>query len=150
MVFSQLEYWYQGVVFQLLKQIVPFLRWITLPAVYTQIDKFLYKTDKAPLQKASVTLSITGFIGIHSQAYSAFSFALSCFFCTAVSLFALSANGPDSFLLTSFLNFYFLIALPFFLFFMFMGVLFVFLFYGCNVFLVFVCFKVLACFMFLQ
>ena len=54
-------------------------------------------------------------------------FVLSCFFCTAVSLFALSTNGADSF----FINFYFLTALPFFLFsmfFMFMGVLFVFCF----------------------
>ena len=131
MVFSQLENWYQRVVFRLLKQIVPFLRWITLPVVHMQIDKFLYKTDKAPLQKTSAAPSITGFIGIHSQAYSAFSFALSCFFCTMNLFFAFSVNESDSF----FIDFNFLTALPFFLFsmffimfFMFKGVLSVFCF----------------------
>ena len=55
-------------------------------------------------------------------------FLLRCVaFCTAALLFAFSANEPDSF----FINFYFLTALPFFLFsmfVMFMGVLFVFCF----------------------
>ena len=147
MIFSQLEYWYQGVVFRLLKQIVPFLRWITLPAVYTQIGKFLCKTDTTRFSKASVTLSTTGFIGIHSQAYSTFSFALSCFFCTAVSLFALSTNGSDSF----FINFYFFNGTAVFLVFHVFYVYKCFIcFYGFNVFSVFVCFNVLACFMFLQ
>ena len=137
MIFTQMEYWYQRAVFLLLKQIVTLLRWITLPVVHRQIGRFLYKTDKTSLSKTSVMLSITGVTAIVSTGLLCFFFCTALLFCTAASLFALSANGPDSFLLTSFLNFYFLIALPFFLFsmfFMFMGVLFVFYFNGYNVF----------------
>ena len=127
MIFSQLEYRYQEVVFQLLKQIMPLLRQITLPAAHMQIGRFFYRTDKTRFSKASVTLSVTGFAGIASTGLPCFSFAPRGFFCTADLFFAFSVNESDSF----FIDFYFLTALPFFLFsmfFMFNGVLSVFCF----------------------
>ena len=98
--------------------------------------------------KASATLSITGFIAITSTGLPCFFFCAQLLFCIAALLFELSANGPNRFF-----NFnYFLAALPFFLFsmfFMFKGVLSVFVL-RLYCFSVFVCFNVLACFMFLQ
>ena len=128
MVFSPMEYRYQRVVFLLLKQIVPLLRWITLPVVQVQIGRFLCKTYRIYFSKASVTLSVTGFIAIVSTSLLCFFFCTALFFCTAALLFAFSASEPDSF----FINFYFLTALPFFLFSMFVMFIYV---YGC-----FICF----------
>ena len=103
------------------------LRQITLPAAHMQIGRFFYRTDKTRFSKASVTLSVTGFAGIASTGLPCFSFAPRGFFCTADLFFAFSVNESDSF----FIDFYFLTALPFFLFsmfFMFNGVLSVFCF----------------------
>ena len=113
------------------------LRQITLPAAHMQIGRFFYRTDKTRFSKASVTLSVTGFAGIASTGLPCFSFAPRGFFCTADLFFAFSVNESDSFFIDFFIDFYFLTALPFFLFsmfFMFMGVFHVFCFYGFNVF----------------
>ena len=80
MVFSPMEYWYRRVVFLLLKQIVPLLRWITLPVVHMQIGRFLCKTYRIYFSKASVMLFVTGFIAIVST-------GLCCFFFYAALLF---------------------------------------------------------------
>ena len=125
MVFSRMEHRYLRVVFQLLKQIVQFLRQMIMPAVHMQISRFICKTATTRFSKASVTLSGTGFIGIYSQVCFVFFLCAMLLFCTAASPFSLLTNGSDSF----FINF--LTALPFFLFsmfFMFKGVFHVFCF----------------------
>ena len=126
MVFFQMEYWYRRIVFLLLKQIVPLLRQITLPAVHMQISRFIYKTDTTCFSKASVTLSVTGFPAIASTGLLCFFFMRwAAFLCCSFTCCTF-CQWPGSFI-----NLYFFTALPFFLFsmfFMFIGVFHVFWF----------------------
>ena len=91
--------WYQRVVFRLLKQIVPFLRWITPPAVHMQIGSFLYKTDKARFSKASVTLSVTGFTAIMSTGLPCFFFFADLFFVSQLYFLGFLPTNLTAFLI---------------------------------------------------